>query len=159
MPGRRSDSRAVPLFTKRAASERERAAGSVRRRLLQVTAAAMASATVFLPRMGTFFGVSAASRGISLANWPVSPSSFFQADEFDFQSSDHGGLGRIAKLRDSGFEFVLIGGCAALTFGSAQVARYFDICVVLTGENVERLRRVLAEWNPAVAGRRSGCRL
>lgn len=74
-----------------------------------------------------------------------------QADGFDFQSSDHGGLGRIAKLRDSGFEFVLIGGCAAVTFGSAQVTRDLDICVVLTWENVERLRRALAEGNPAVA--------
>ena len=74
-----------------------------------------------------------------------------QADEFDFQSSDHGGLGRIAKLRDLGFEFVLIGGCAAVTFGSVQVTRDLDICVVLTGENVERLRRALAEGNPAVA--------
>ena len=74
-----------------------------------------------------------------------------QADEFDFQSSDHGGLGRIAKLRDSGFEFVLIGGCTAVTFGAAQVTRDLDICVVLTGENVERLRRALAERNPAVA--------
>lgn len=74
-----------------------------------------------------------------------------QADEFDLQSSDHGGLGRIAKLRDSGFEFVLIGGCTAVTFGAAQVTRDLDICVVLTGENVELLRRALAERNPAVA--------
>ena len=77
---RRPDPRAVPLLTRRAASERERAAGPVRRRrarrVLQGTVAAMASTTVFLLRTGTFFGASTPSRGISLANWPVSPSSF-----------------------------------------------------------------------------------
>jgi hypothetical protein len=57
----------------------------------------------------------------------------------------------IAKLTDSGFEFVLIGGCAAVTHGSAQVTRDLDICAVLTGADVERLRRVLAGRNPAVA--------
>ena len=38
-----------------------------------------------------------------------------------------------------------------MTFGSAQVTRDLDICAALTGENVERLRRALAERNPAVA--------
>ena len=54
----------------------------------------------------------------------------------------------IAKLTDSGFEFVMIGGYAAVTHGSSQVTRDLDICAVLTEENVELLRRALAAWNP-----------
>jgi len=54
----------------------------------------------------------------------------------------------IAKLTDSGFEFVMIGGYAAVTHGSSQVTRDLDICAVLTDENVELLRRALAGWNP-----------
>ena len=54
----------------------------------------------------------------------------------------------IAKLTDSGFEFVMIGGYAAVTYGSSQVTRDLDICAVLTNENIELLRRTLADWNP-----------
>ena len=54
----------------------------------------------------------------------------------------------IAKLSDSGFEFVMIGGYAAVTHGSSQVTRDLDICAVLSDENVDLLRRALAEWNP-----------
>lgn len=54
----------------------------------------------------------------------------------------------IARLTDSGFEFVLIGGYAAVTHGSSQVTRDLDVCAVLTNENLERLRRALAGWNP-----------
>ncbi len=54
----------------------------------------------------------------------------------------------IASLTDSGFEFVMVGGYAAVTHGSSQVTRDLDICAVLTNENVELLRRVLAKWNP-----------
>ncbi len=54
----------------------------------------------------------------------------------------------IARLTDSGFEFVLIGGYAAVTHGSSQVTRDLDVCAVLTSENIERLRQALAEWDP-----------
>ena len=54
----------------------------------------------------------------------------------------------IAKLTDSGFEFFMIGGYAAVTYGSSQVTRDLDVCAVLTNENVELLRRALAEWYP-----------
>jgi hypothetical protein len=43
---------------------------------------------------------------------------------------------------------VIVGGYAAVSHGSAQVTRDIDICAVLTAENVETLRRALAEWNP-----------
>jgi hypothetical protein len=54
----------------------------------------------------------------------------------------------IAKLTDAGFEFVMIGGYAAVTHGSSQVTRDLEICAVLTEEKVELLRRALAAWNP-----------
>lgn len=54
----------------------------------------------------------------------------------------------LARLADSGFEFVIVGGYAAVAHGSAQVTRDIDICAVLTAENVETLRRALADWNP-----------
>lgn len=54
----------------------------------------------------------------------------------------------IVRLADAGFEFVIIGGYAAVTHGSTRVTRDLDICGVLTPENVETLRRALAEWNP-----------
>jgi len=54
----------------------------------------------------------------------------------------------IAKLTGSGFEFVMIGGYAAVTYGSSQVTRDLDVCAVLTSENIELLRKALAEWNP-----------
>ncbi|MCE2861399.1 MAG: hypothetical protein RIR76_1307 [Verrucomicrobiota bacterium] len=54
----------------------------------------------------------------------------------------------IARLSDSGFEFVLIGGYAAVTYGSSRGTRDLHVCAVLTSENLERLRHALAEWNP-----------
>lgn len=54
----------------------------------------------------------------------------------------------IAKLADAGFEFVIVGGYAAVTHGSAQVTRDLDICAVLSTESVEALRRALADWHP-----------
>lgn len=54
----------------------------------------------------------------------------------------------IVKLVDAGFEFVIIGGYAAVTHGSSRVTRDIDVCAVLTPENVQVLRQALAEWNP-----------
>jgi hypothetical protein len=42
----------------------------------------------------------------------------------------------------------MIGGYAAVTYGSSQVTRDLDVCAVLTSENIELLRKALAEWNP-----------
>lgn len=54
----------------------------------------------------------------------------------------------IAKLSDAGFEFVIIGGYAAVTHGSSQVTRDLDVCAVLTDETIGILREALREWNP-----------
>lgn len=52
------------------------------------------------------------------------------------------------RLADSGLDFVIIGGFAAVTHGSALVTRDLDICCLLTDETVERLRSILADWHP-----------
>ena len=54
----------------------------------------------------------------------------------------------LQRLADSGIEFVIVGGYAAVTHGSSLVTRDLDLCAVLSNETVSRLRSVLAEWNP-----------
>jgi predicted nucleotidyltransferase len=52
------------------------------------------------------------------------------------------------RLTDSGLEFVIVGGYAAVTYGSSLVTRDLDICAPLSEETVETLRAILAEWHP-----------
>ena len=54
----------------------------------------------------------------------------------------------LQRLADAGLDFVIVGGFAAITHGSAYITRDVDICAVLTEENVARLRHALADWNP-----------
>jgi hypothetical protein len=35
-----------------------------------------------------------------------------------------------------------------MTHGSSLVTRDLDVCAVLTPENVEKIRRLLGDWNP-----------
>src|SRR5688572_15452643 len=52
------------------------------------------------------------------------------------------------RLTDSGIDFVIVGGYAAVMHGSTLVTRDLDICALLTTETVEKLRETLAEWHP-----------
>lgn len=54
----------------------------------------------------------------------------------------------LQRLADAELDFVIVGGFAAITHGSAYLTRDVDICAVLTEESVTRLRRALADWNP-----------
>lgn len=54
----------------------------------------------------------------------------------------------LRRLVESGLDFVVIGGFAAVTHGSAYLTRGVEICTVLTPENVTRLRTALADWHP-----------
>lgn len=54
----------------------------------------------------------------------------------------------LQRLSEAGIAFVIVGGYAAVSHGSAYVTRDIDICAVLTAENVDKLRRALADWNP-----------
>jgi len=55
-------------------------------------------------------------------------------------------------LRDSGVEFVLIGGAAMVAHGSAQVTQDLDICYERSRENISRLARALAPTHPRLRG-------
>ena len=54
----------------------------------------------------------------------------------------------LQRLADSGLEFVIVGGYAAVTHGSSLVTRDLGICMDLSDETVGKLRAVLAPWNP-----------
>jgi len=54
----------------------------------------------------------------------------------------------LQRLTDAGFEFVIVGGYAALTHGSSLITRDLDLCAVLSEKNVAKLRRILADWHP-----------
>lgn len=54
----------------------------------------------------------------------------------------------LERLADARLDFVIVGGYAAVAHGSSLVTRDLDICAVLTPDNVEKLRRMLADWHP-----------
>lgn len=59
------------------------------------------------------------------------------------------GLNRlIERLSDAGIEFVIVGGFAAMLHGSTLVTRDLDVCAVLTGDNIAKLRAALHDLNP-----------
>jgi len=51
-------------------------------------------------------------------------------------------------LLENELDFVLIGGFAAVVHGSTMVTQDLDICSTLTVENIEKLREMLAPYNP-----------
>ncbi len=52
------------------------------------------------------------------------------------------------RLADAGVEFVVVGGYAAVIYGSAYVTNDVDVCAVLSPENVEKIRVALAGLHP-----------
>jgi|ERR1035437_6111581 predicted nucleotidyltransferase len=54
----------------------------------------------------------------------------------------------LQRFADAGFEFVVVGGFAGVMHGSALVTNDLDLCAVLSPENVEKLRTVLADLHP-----------
>lgn len=54
----------------------------------------------------------------------------------------------LQRLADSGVEFVVVGGYAAVLHGSAMITNDVDVCAVLSAENVGRIRAALADLNP-----------
>lgn len=45
-------------------------------------------------------------------------------------------------------EFVVVGGYAAVLYGSSYVTQDLDVCIVCSPENIERLRHLLRELDP-----------
>lgn len=54
----------------------------------------------------------------------------------------------LQRLLQSGIDFVLIGGYAAVVHGSSQVTQDIDICAVITPENLGTLRDALRDLDP-----------
>lgn len=54
----------------------------------------------------------------------------------------------LRRLAEAGVDFVVIGGYAAVIHGSAYVTNDVDVCAVLSSENVERIRKALADLKP-----------
>lgn len=54
----------------------------------------------------------------------------------------------LGRLADAGLEFVIVGGFAAVSHGSAYVTKDVDICVVLSDENITKLRLALKDLKP-----------
>jgi hypothetical protein len=60
----------------------------------------------------------------------------------------------LARLPDSGFEFVVVGGVAAIAHGASTLTRDLDVAAPMTTENLTRLLDVLRPLHPRFATRR-----
>jgi hypothetical protein len=58
----------------------------------------------------------------------------------------------LEALTSNEVEFVIIGGVAITTHGSAYLTKDLDICYSRTNENLERLVKALAEYSPKPRG-------
>jgi predicted nucleotidyltransferase len=54
----------------------------------------------------------------------------------------------LRRLAEAEVDFVVIGGYAAVIHGSAYVTNDVDVCAVLSADNVEKIRRALADLHP-----------
>ena len=54
----------------------------------------------------------------------------------------------LQRLSESGLDFVIVAGYAAISYGSSFLTRDVDICAILTEKNIAKLRQALGEWNP-----------
>ena len=51
----------------------------------------------------------------------------------------------LRRLAEAGVDFVVVGGYAAVIHGSAYVTNDLDLCTVLSPDNLDRIRRALAD--------------
>ena len=58
----------------------------------------------------------------------------------------------VTILADAGVEFVIVGGLALTTHGSAYVTKYLDICFRRTNTNLKRIADALAPFHPRPRG-------
>ena len=54
----------------------------------------------------------------------------------------------LTRLADAEFEFVVVGGYAAVLHGSAFVTNDLDVCALLSPEHVAKLRQALVDLHP-----------
>ncbi len=54
----------------------------------------------------------------------------------------------LQRLCEADLDFVIVGGFAAMLHGSALLTRDLDVCLVLSADNVGRLREIFCELHP-----------
>jgi hypothetical protein len=54
----------------------------------------------------------------------------------------------LERLSKANIEFIVVGGFAGVLHGSTLVTRDLDLCMVLSPENIERLREVFKNFHP-----------
>jgi len=54
----------------------------------------------------------------------------------------------LERLVDAGLDFVIVGGFAAVSHGSAYITQDVDICILFSEENIARLRQALKDLHP-----------
>src|SRR6478609_7153573 len=54
----------------------------------------------------------------------------------------------LGRLADAGLDFVIVGGFAAVSHGSAYVTKDVDICILFSEENIAKLRQALKDLHP-----------
>jgi predicted nucleotidyltransferase len=54
----------------------------------------------------------------------------------------------IQRLCEADIDFVVVGGYAAVLHGSSHVTRDLDVCMILSAENVEKLREIFRDLHP-----------
>lgn len=54
----------------------------------------------------------------------------------------------LERFADANLDYVVVGGYAGVLHGSSLVTNDLDICAVLSPENVEKLRSILADLHP-----------
>jgi predicted nucleotidyltransferase len=60
--------------------------------------------------------------------------------------NDNNGL--LQRLSDANVEFVIVGGVAAVLHGSSTVTRDLDVCAILDGANLQKLRDAFRDLHP-----------
>ena len=62
-------------------------------------------------------------------------------------------LNKLLKiLVDEKIDFVVVGGLAAVFHGASQITFDVDICLLMTQETIQRLKKCLAPYNPVAWG-------
>ena len=54
----------------------------------------------------------------------------------------------LSKLSENNFDFIVSGSFAAGAYGSSFVTSVLDVCAILSPDNIEKLRKALAEIHP-----------
>lgn len=54
----------------------------------------------------------------------------------------------LQRLIAADIDFVVVGGFAAMLHGSGMLTRDLDVCALVSADNIEKLRRVLADLHP-----------